>query len=99
MAKTTSVNPSPFLSPLQRALLLISLPNNKAGDTEFGGANAIVVAEGSAALAHDHGFQPAVTLGRCVLYAALLREGLNRNGLAAAAGIHGLAGRDGCDSH
>lgn len=80
-------------------LFLVSLPNNKAGDAQFGGANAIIMAESATAFAHDHGFQAAVTFRRRALYAVLLREGLNRNGLAMAAGIHSLASRDGSDGH
>lgn len=98
-AKITSVYPPPFLPPSQCTLLLVLLPNDKAGDTQFGGANAIIMAESSTSLAHDHGFQSAVTFRRCILYAVLFRKGLNRNGLAVAAGIHSLASRDGCDSH
>lgn len=75
------------------------LPHNQAGDTELRGANAVIMAEGTAALAHDHGFQPAVTLGRGVLHAAVFSKGLNRDGLAVVAGVHGLAGGNGGHSH
>lgn len=57
------------------------------------------MAEGATPLAHDHGFQSAVTFRRRVLDAVLLRKGLHRNSLAMAAGIQSLASRDGSDSH
>lgn len=100
MIPGTHTRRQPFPSPtLTVCTFLLSLPNNKAGDAEFGGPDAIIMAESSAALAHDHGFQPAVTFRRRVLDAVLLWKGLNRNGLAVAAGIHSLASRDGSDSH
>lgn len=62
------------------------LPDHEAGDTEFGGPDAIVMAEGTAALAHDHGFQAAVTLGGGILKAVLC-EGLHGEVLAMAARV------------
>lgn len=56
--------PLPYcLLPGMPAPFLGALPNHQAGDAELGGPNAIVVAEGPAALAHDHGLQAAVALG------------------------------------
>lgn len=51
-----------FLSlPFPPLYELVLLPNDEAGDTQFGGANAIIMAESPTSFAHDHGFQPAVT--------------------------------------
>lgn len=75
------------------------LPHDEAGDTELRGANAIIMAEGTAALAHDHGFQPAVTFGRGVLHAVVFSEGLNGDGLTVVARVHSWAGGNGGYSH
>lgn len=74
-------------------------PYHEAGDTQFGGANAIVMAEGAAALTHDHGFQPTVALGRRHFHTAVVGISLDRDGLVTTTRAYTLNGRDGGHGH
>lgn len=75
------------------------LPYYKAGDTELRGADAVIMAEGTTTLAHDHGFQPAVAFRRRILHVVVITKGLNWDGLIVVARVHSLAGGNGGYSH